>query len=154
MSETATGEQSKIRVYLFGQLAQQEAPQGGDPTPLGKRLIEYLTGQYQGSLSADEARLLFEEFQAQERYRLHLQDAIVRCAGKLQQQAASCVRESDGPYRVSGSYQTGMTLGKYMAYADAAQAVQNVVNEVAISTHDANERLTAERKARLEGQST
>lgn len=154
MSEQAANDQQSVRIYAFGSWAKTELPAGADPTPLGQRLIDYLSGQYQGPLSADESRLLLEEFTAMERYRLYMVGELLKCGGELQQEASSSVRANDGPSRVSDLMQNGMNLGKYVAYSDAAQRVQNVINAVAIATHEANDKLTAERKARLEGKAT
>ena len=138
-----------MRLFCFGEWTKEELPAGADPTPLGQRLIDYLSGTYKGPLSAREAELLFEEFCAMERYRLNMVNELLKCSGELQQEASNSVRAQDGPYRVSTSYDTGMNLGRYTAYADSAQRVQNVINSVSIATHEANEKLTAERKARL-----
>lgn len=149
MTEPPTPDPTTPRVYLFGDIAKEEAPQGADPTPLGQRLLDFLSGAYTGPLSEREGALIRDEFIAQETYRARMVDAILRCSGKLQQEAATCVRENDGPYSISATYQTGMNLGKYIGYCDAAQAVQNIINEVSLRTHEDNEKLTAERNARL-----
>lgn len=150
MAEQATTEQHRVRLYAFGEWSKAELPAGADPTPIGRRLIDFLTGSYQGPLTEREAACLYEEFVAMERYRVLVVNELLKCGGLLQQDAARAVREQDGPFRVSGSYQSGLNLGRCIAYGDAAQRVQNVINAVSISTQDANDKLTAERVARLE----
>ena len=157
MDEPATEQppappQGKARLYLFGLWRNEEIPEHADPTPIGQRLIDFFTGAYKGPLSEREAELVLQEFASQEQYRQRLLSAIQQCSGALQQKAAECVKESGGPVRVSGTYSAGMSLGRYVAFSDAAQAIMNTINSVALETHAANIELTKERKAKLEGE--
>lgn len=158
MSETLV-EPGKVRLYTWGQWSRAELPAGADPTPLGQRLIDYLQRKYTGPLTEREAELVREEFEAQETYRSRLVDALMRCSGKLQHEAAAKAQEMGGPFRLSedpnvkgGSYNAGYVLGQYTALAGAAQMVQDVVNMLSVQTHTDNEALTAARKAKLEAE--
>ena len=150
MSEPATAEPepTKVRVFAFGQWPKAEAPTGADPTPLGKRLIEYLSGTYAGPLTEREAELVLQEFRAQEQYRNRLITALQQCVGKLQALAGEAIKGNGAPTRQSGLMESGRNLGLYNGYGDSAQLVANVLNSVSIQTHADNLELTRDRMAK------
>lgn len=90
-------------------------------------LVRWLNGE-DVPIDAELAALIRREVSAMERYRLERDQQIKSVVTKLVGCATGLQPELNKPRRLEEQYTAGFTAGAYLAYSDAAQAVQDVLN--------------------------